>query len=73
MKRKIYPYNIDNNEFKKYGYLINVEIAEMMYYDKVILVEGESEKYFYSLLLSKDQKFRDYIFTKKLEYSLLME
>lgn len=66
LKRKIYPYNIDNNEFKKYGYLINVEIAEMMYYDKVILVEGESEKYFYSLLLSKDQKFRDYIFTKKI-------
>lgn len=65
-RRRIFQYNIDNEEFKKYGYLINVEIAEMMYYDKVLLVEGESEKYFYSLLLSKDQKFRNIIFDNKI-------
>ncbi len=65
-RRRIFQYNIDNEEFKKYGYLINVEIAEMMYYDKVLLVEGESEKYFYSLLLSKDKKFRDIIFDNKI-------
>ncbi len=66
LRRKIYDYNIDNVEFKKYGYLVNVEIAEMMYYDKVVLIEGESEKYFYSLLLSVDSKFRNYIFDKKI-------
>lgn len=64
-RRKIFTYNVDNEEFKKYGYLINVEISEMMYYDKAILIEGVSEKYFYSLLLSCDQKFRDYIFDNK--------
>lgn len=64
--RRVYTYNVNTNEFKKYGYLINVEIAEMMYYDKVVLIEGESEKYFYSLLLSTDKKFRDYIFTNKI-------
>ena len=66
LRRRVYTYNVNTNEFKKYGYLINVEIAEMMYYDKVVLIEGESEKYFYSLLLSTDKKFRDYIFTNKI-------
>lgn len=61
-RRKKFIYNVDNQEFAKYGYLINVEIAEMMYYDKVLLIEGESEKYFYSYLLSQDQNFRDIIF-----------
>lgn len=57
-KRKIYYFNgIDNDEFKKFGYLINVEVAEMLYYDNVLLIEGDSEKYFYSLLMSKDNNF----------------
>ena len=64
--RKIYNYNINNDEFKKYGYLINIEIAEMMYYDKVLLIEGDSEKYFYSLLLSIDKSFRNYIYDNRI-------
>lgn len=49
--------NINNDDFKKFGYLINVEVAEMLYYDNVLLIEGDSEKYFYSLLMTKDADF----------------
>ena len=49
--------NINNEDFKKFGYLINVEVAEMLYYDNVLLIEGDSEKYFYSLLMSIDTDF----------------
>lgn len=49
--------NIDNEDFKKFGYLINIEVAEMLYYDNVLLIEGDSEKYFYSLLMTKDSNF----------------
>lgn len=65
-KRKIYYFNgIDNDEFKKFGYLINVEVAEMLYYDNVLLIEGDSEKYFYSLLMSKDNNFCNKIHEKR--------
>lgn len=63
--RRILKYNINNDEFKKLGYLINSEVAEMLYYNNVLLVEGESEKYFYNLLLIKDSNFHKYIFEKK--------
>lgn len=57
-KRKIYKFNdINNEDFKKFGYLINVEVGEMLYYDNVLLIEGASEKYFYSLLMSRDISF----------------
>lgn len=57
-KRKIYKFGgIKNDDFKKFGYLINVEVSEMLYYDKILLVEGDSEKYFYSLLMSRDSNF----------------
>lgn len=57
-KRKINNFdNINNEDFKKFGYLINVEVAEMLYYDNVLLIEGDSEKYFYSLLMTKDNNF----------------
>ena len=59
--RNILKYKIDNMEFKKLGYLINSEVAEMLYYNNVLLVEGESEKYFYNLLLIKDSNFHKYI------------
>ena len=64
--RQIYYYNVDNSDFKKFGYLINIEIAEMMYYDKVLLVEGPSEKYFYSTLMANDENFRTYIFKNRI-------
>jgi predicted ATP-dependent endonuclease of OLD family len=37
----------------------------MLYYNNVLLVEGESEKYFYNLLLIKDINFHKYIFEKR--------
>lgn len=56
--REIYSFEgINNNDFKNFGYLINVEVAEMLYYNNVLLIEGDSEKYFYSLLMSKDNEF----------------
>lgn len=56
--REIYSFaGINNEDFKKFGYLINVEVAEMLYYNNVLLIEGDSEKYFYSLLMSKDDNF----------------
>lgn len=57
-ERKIFNFNkINNEDFKKFGYLINVEVAEMLYYNNVLLIEGDSEKYFYSLLMTKDNNF----------------
>lgn len=64
--RKVYCYNVNNSDFKRFGYLINVEIAEMMYYDKVLLVEGVSEKYFYSALMANDENFRTHIFKNRI-------
>lgn len=57
--------NINNDDFKKFGYLINIEVAEMLYYDNVLLIEGDSEKYFYSLLMSKDSDFLKLINEKR--------
>ena len=57
--------NIDNEDFKKFGYLINIEVAEMLYYDNVLLIEGNSEKYFYSLLMTKDSNFLKLINEKR--------
>ena len=63
----IYIFNNNNEEdFKKYGYLINIQIAEMLYYDEVLLVEGSSEKYFYSYLMSSSNEFLEKINDKKL-------
>lgn len=64
---KIYTFNNNNEEdFKKYGYLINIQIAEMLYYDEVLLVEGSSEKYFYSYLMSSSNEFLIKINNKRL-------
>lgn len=65
--RNIYSFNdINSGDFKKYGYLINVQIAEMLFYDEVLLVEGSSEKYFYSYLMSSDSEFLNRINSKKI-------
>lgn len=54
--KEVYTFNnLNSFDFKKYGYLITVQIAEMLYYDEVLLVEGSSEKYFYSYLMSIDE------------------
>lgn len=63
--RRILKYSINNEEFKRLGYLINSEVAEMLYYNNVLLVEGESEKYFYNLLLIKDSNFHDFVFKNR--------
>lgn len=56
--RKIYHFDgINNDDFKNFGYLVNIEVAEMLYYNNVLLIEGDSEKYFYSLLMAKDNNF----------------
>ncbi len=65
-ERKIYYFDeINNEDFKNFGYLINVEVAEMLYYNNVLLIEGDSEKYFYSLLMSKDNEFCNEINKKR--------
>ena len=57
-ERKIYYFDeINNEDFKNFGYLINVEVAEMLYYNNVLLIEKNKKKYFYSLLMSKDIEF----------------
>lgn len=57
----INSFNVDNDDFKEFGYLINTEISEMIYYDTVVLLEGYSEKYFYNLLSIKDNNFHRYL------------
>lgn len=58
---QIHSFNINNDDFKEFGYLINTEISEMIYYDTVVLLEGYSEKYFYNLLSIKDKRFHTYL------------
>ena len=53
--------NISTNDYKTFGYMQNTELAEIMYYDKVLLVEGYSEKYFYNILNIVDERFRNYL------------
>lgn len=65
-ERTVYLFNVNNNDFKELGYLINSEIAEMLYYNSVLLVEGESEKYFYNLLMIKDNDFMKKIIDTKI-------
>ncbi|WP_159633318.1 ATP-dependent nuclease [Erysipelothrix anatis] len=61
-----YSINISENDYKKFGYLLNEEIAEMFFYDSVLLVEGVSEKYFYNALYLQDEIFRKYVIEKKM-------
>ena len=58
---QLYSFNVDNDDFREFGYLINTEIAEMIYYDTVVLLEGYSEKYFYNMLSIKDENFNKYL------------
>ena len=63
--REILTAKIDNERFKEFGYLINLEVAEMLYYNNVLLVEGDSEKYFYNMLMIKDYEFHKFILKNK--------
>ena len=58
--------NIDNNDYEAFGFMLNEEISEMFFYDKVLLVEGDSEKYFYNALTIKDEKFHSYLVKNKM-------
>ena len=56
INRKVF--SINEGYFNEFGALINLEISEMLFYDKVLLVEGYSEKYFYDQLMLKDEFFK---------------
>jgi len=49
-----------------FGYMMNEEIGEILFYDIVLLVEGVSEKYFYNLLLHNDKKFMKFCSTNNM-------
>lgn len=53
--------NVNSDDYKKFGFLQNHEIAEMFFYDKVLLIEGLSEKYFYDALSIYDKDFQKYL------------
>lgn len=57
--------NILKDDFQSFGYIETTELAEMMFYDSVLLVEGYSEKYFYNLLKIKDESFNKYLTENK--------
>lgn len=57
---------INKDIYKNFGYLLSNEIAEMFFYDSVLLVEGFSEKYFYNLLYILDKSFKEYITKNKM-------
>lgn len=61
-RTKFKSFNVEGNEFKSFGYLLNQEVAEMLYYDSVLLVEGSSERYFYNYLSLKDNKFKSKLY-----------
>lgn len=58
--------NIEEDTFSQFGYLMNHEIAEMLFYDTVLLVEGVSEKYFYNTLAVRDRLFQRFLTDKKM-------
>jgi putative ATP-dependent endonuclease of OLD family len=55
-----YVLNFDEDDYSKYGFMLNEEFGQMLFYDKVLLVEGYSEKYFYNRLMIEDKSFLDY-------------
>jgi len=58
--------NIDSKDYEAFGFMLNEEISEIFFYDKVLLVEGDSEKYFYNALTIKDEKFQSYLVKNKM-------
>lgn len=58
--------NIDSEDYNAFGFMLNEEISEIFFYDKVLLVEGDSEKYFYNALTIKDEKFHSYLVKNKM-------
>lgn len=58
--------NIDSEDYNAFGFMLNEEISEIFFYDKVLLVEGDSEKYFYNALTIKDENFQSYLVKNKM-------
>lgn len=58
--------NIDEDTYSVFGYMMNEEIGEILFYDSVLLVEGVSEKYFYNALYHDDEKFRKFCIKEKM-------
>lgn len=65
--REVFTFNNEfTDDFKSFGYLINVEISEMIFYDRVLLIEGSSEKYFYNNLIINDIDFLNRLLEQKI-------
>ncbi len=57
-------FKISKEYFSEFGELMTQDLSEMLFYDNVLLVEGSSERYFYDLLMIKDEKFLELILNK---------
>jgi putative ATP-dependent endonuclease of OLD family len=58
-KFRYYRVNVFPDSFyKTFGYALNEEIAEIFFYNEVLLIEGYSEKIFYNRLVNTDENFR---------------
>lgn len=64
----IKKYSLFDEKFKKekLGYLFNTELAEMLFCEKVILIEGWTEKLFYNILSIYDYKFKKFLIENKI-------
>ncbi|MGL5617719.1 MAG: ATP-dependent nuclease [Metamycoplasmataceae bacterium] len=61
---KHFTLNIDGNDFASIGNNVFVELSEMFFYDFVLLVEGWTEKYFYSQLERDNKDFLGFLYKK---------
>ncbi len=61
-EKKFFSLNIKKSDFEELGEKIFPEFTEMFFYDKVILVEGWTEKYFYNQLEREDDNFSKYLY-----------
>ena len=61
-----YLFNVSSKDFEEYGYCFDEELASMLFYNSVLLVEGYSEKYFYNRLSNENNAFREYLVKHKM-------
>jgi len=52
--------NFAQNDYIQYGFMLNEEFSQMLFFDQVLLVEGFSEKYFYNRLMIEDVQFLNF-------------
>ncbi len=61
-----YLFNINSKDFEEYGYCFDEQLASMLFYNFVLLVEGYSEKYFYNRLANENNEFKEYLVKNKM-------